>query len=109
MAREALLGRYCTPVWILIFPSVAPIRTDYRLVDPRRLRAVTRAAYLLASHVFNAARARPGVLLPYWLNLRSVRELFRRDQAAPPNQLKMRPATEGSSVSFSLQHSSAGI
>jgi hypothetical protein len=31
------------------------------------------------------------VLLPYWLNLRSVRELFRRDQAALPNQLKMRP------------------
>jgi len=40
MAREALLGRYCTPVWILIFPSVAPIRTDYRLVGPRRLKGI---------------------------------------------------------------------
>ena len=49
------------------------------------------------------------MLLPYWLNLCSVRELFRPDQAALPNQLKMRAAAEGSSVSFSLQHSSAGI
>jgi hypothetical protein len=27
-------------VWILIFPSVAPIRTDYRLVGPRRLKGI---------------------------------------------------------------------
>jgi hypothetical protein len=84
--------------------GVASLRSNIdRFVPARRL-------YLSApSPVFNAARARPGVLLPYWLNLRSVRELFRRDQAALPNQLKMRSATAGSSVSFSLQHSSAGI